>query len=244
MMQWIASPRAIEVVPAFFGPPVKVSWTAALPRDTEIRDRFGSALARPGVAPARARRQNPPLSVARRVDSRAKPCPGHRHRLHPDGAWRRASGGGDRPVRSGRAVAAWRWRPGGFQIRRAGALALRRDARFSRKRWTKPCPNMASPAFSIRPKRLMRSEAFTGRPAAAGIAISMDGRGRFMDTIFIARLRRMIECGEGHPKAHADGRAARAGIGSWMEFHNARRPRQAMANRMPMTPWQRKSRSG
>ena len=60
------------------------------------------------------------------------------------------------------------------------------------------------------------SAAFTGKLAAAGIAISMDGRGRFMDNIFIERLWRSIKYEEVHLKAYADGREARAGIGSWM----------------------------
>jgi putative transposase len=81
------------------------------------------------------------------------------------------------------------------------------------------------------------SAAFTGKLEAAGAAISMDGRGRFMDNIFIERLWRSIKYQEVHLKAHADGREARAGIGSWMIFYNFRRPHQAMNNRMPMAAW-------
>jgi len=62
------------------------------------------------------------------------------------------------------------------------------------------------------------SEAFTGRLIAAGVAISMDGRGRFLDNIFIERLWRSIKYEEIHLKAYANGREARAGIGSWMTF--------------------------
>ena len=81
------------------------------------------------------------------------------------------------------------------------------------------------------------SEAFTARLAAAGVAISMDGRGRFMDNIFIERLWRSIKYEEVHLKAYADGREARAGIGAWMAFYNDRRPHQAMDNKMPMAVW-------
>ena len=81
------------------------------------------------------------------------------------------------------------------------------------------------------------SAAFTGRLEAAGVAISMDGRGRFMDNIFIERLWRSIKYEEVHLKAYADGREARAGIGSWMTFYNYRRPHQAMNNQMPMAVW-------
>ena len=81
------------------------------------------------------------------------------------------------------------------------------------------------------------SAAFTGKLEAAGVAISMDGRGRFMDNIFIERLWRSIKYEEVHLKAYADGREARAGIGSWMIFYNFRRPHQAMNNQIPMAAW-------
>ncbi len=81
------------------------------------------------------------------------------------------------------------------------------------------------------------SVAFTNRLAMDNIAISMDGRGRFMDNIFIERLWRSIKYEEVHLKAYADGREARAGIGAWMAFYNERRPHQAMDNRTPMAVW-------
>lgn len=81
------------------------------------------------------------------------------------------------------------------------------------------------------------SAAFTDPLENAGVAISMDGRGRFMDNIFIERLWRSIKYEEVHLKAYADGREARAGIGSWMTFYNFRRPHQAMNNQTPMAVW-------
>jgi putative transposase len=81
------------------------------------------------------------------------------------------------------------------------------------------------------------STAFTDKLEKAGVAISMDGRGRFMDNIFIERLWRSIKYEEVHLKAYADGREARAGIGSWMTFYNFRRPHQAMNNQTPMVVW-------
>jgi len=83
------------------------------------------------------------------------------------------------------------------------------------------------------------SAAFTGKLEAAGIAISMDGRGRFMDNIFIERLWRSIKYEEVHLKAYADGREARAGIGHWIDFYNYRRPHQAMDNQRPMAVWRK-----
>jgi len=81
------------------------------------------------------------------------------------------------------------------------------------------------------------SAAFTDKLEKPGVAISMDGRGRFMDNIFIERLWRSIKYEEVHLKAYADGGEARAGIGSWMTFYNFRRPHQAMNNQTPMAVW-------
>ena len=81
------------------------------------------------------------------------------------------------------------------------------------------------------------SAAFTTRLEAAGIAISMDGRGRWLDNVFVERLWRSLKYEEVHLKAYADGREARAGIASWVAFYNDRRPHQALAYRTPMAVW-------
>ena len=81
------------------------------------------------------------------------------------------------------------------------------------------------------------SAGFTGRLEAAGIRISMDGRGRWLDNVFIERLWRSLKYEEVHLKAYADGREARAGISAWVTFYNTRRPHQALGNRTPMAVW-------
>jgi putative transposase len=81
------------------------------------------------------------------------------------------------------------------------------------------------------------SLAFTGALECAGIRISMDGRGRWMDNVFIERLWRSLKHEDIYLKGYADGREARAGIASWIAFYNTRRPHQALANRTPMTVW-------
>ena len=68
------------------------------------------------------------------------------------------------------------------------------------------------------------SAAFTGTLAAAGIRISMDGRGRWMDNVFIERLWRSLKYEDIYLKGYADGREARAGIGAWIAFYNAPPP--------------------
>ena len=81
------------------------------------------------------------------------------------------------------------------------------------------------------------SAAFTGMLVKAGIKISMDGRGRWMDNVFIERLWRSLKHEDIYLKGYADGREARAGIASWIAFYNTRRPHQALANRTPMAVW-------
>ena len=79
--------------------------------------------------------------------------------------------------------------------------------------------------------------AFTGTLAAAGVRISMDGRGRWMDNVFIERLWRSLKYEDIYLKGYAGGREAKAGIASWITFYNGRRPHQALGNRTPMAVW-------
>ena len=81
------------------------------------------------------------------------------------------------------------------------------------------------------------SGAFTGRLETAGVRISMDGRGRWLDNVFVERLWRSLKYEEVHLKAYADGREARAGISAWVTFYNMTRPHQALGNRTPMAVW-------
>ena len=81
------------------------------------------------------------------------------------------------------------------------------------------------------------SAAFTGALAEAGVTISMDGRGRWMDNVFIERLWRSLKYEDVYLKGYADGREAARGIAEWIAFYNDRRPHQALADRMPMVVW-------
>ena len=92
-----------------------------------------------------------------------------------------------------------------------------------------------SAAFTPSPKPASR--AFTGTLAEAGVTISMDGRGRWMDNVFIERLWRSLKYEDVYLKGYADGREAARGIAEWIAFYNDRRPDQALADRMPMVVW-------
>ena len=81
------------------------------------------------------------------------------------------------------------------------------------------------------------SAAFVGTLAAAGVKISTDGRGRWMDNVFIERLWRSLKHEDVYLKGYTDGREAKAGIAAWIAFYNHSRPHQALSNRTPMAAW-------
>lgn len=77
------------------------------------------------------------------------------------------------------------------------------------------------------------SEAFTGRLLAQGIQVSMDGRGRCTDNVFVERLWRSVKYEEVYLKAYQHGSEARRGIGAYLAFYNQERPHQALDYRTP-----------
>ncbi len=65
----------------------------------------------------------------------------------------------------------------------------------------------------------------------------MDGRGRWMDNVFIERLWRSLKHEDVYLKGYADGREARLGIAAWIDFYNRNRPHQALGYATPMAVW-------
>ena len=78
----------------------------------------------------------------------------------------------------------------------------------------------------------------------AGVRISMDGRGRWMDNVFIERLWRSLKHEDVYLKGYADGREARTGIGDWIAFYNETRLHQALGYRAPMAVFREGSAAG
>jgi putative transposase len=74
---------------------------------------------------------------------------------------------------------------------------------------------------------------FTGVLSEAGIAISMDGRGRCMDNIFIERLWRSLKYEAVYLHELRDGFEAERVIAEWIAFYNAERPHSALGGAMP-----------
>jgi len=72
------------------------------------------------------------------------------------------------------------------------------------------------------------SEKFIGELESRGIAVSMDGRRRCLDNIFIERLWRSLKYEEVYLREYTLVPEARAGIGNWFRFYNHERPHQSL----------------
>ena len=65
------------------------------------------------------------------------------------------------------------------------------------------------------------------------VKISMDGRGRYQDNIFVERLWRTVKYEDVYLKAYANGLEAQRGLREYFRFYNERRPHQALGYRTP-----------
>jgi len=74
---------------------------------------------------------------------------------------------------------------------------------------------------------------FTGTLERHKVTISMDGKGRYMDNIFVERLWRSLKYEEVYLNAYASVAEAKAGIGSWLGFYNQERQHQSLRYRTP-----------
>ena len=75
--------------------------------------------------------------------------------------------------------------------------------------------------------------AFTDVLKGAGVAISMDGKGRWVDNVFVERLWRSVKYEEVYLHAYEGVAAARAGLGRYFRFYNAERRHQGLGRRTP-----------
>ena len=68
-----------------------------------------------------------------------------------------------------------------------------------------------------------------------GIGISMDGKGRWVDNVFVERLWRSLKYEEVYLKAYDSIAQARASIGRYLAFFNAERRHQSLRRKTPDT---------
>lgn len=86
------------------------------------------------------------------------------------------------------------------------------------------------------------AEDFTKPLRDRGIAISMDGKGRCLDNVFVERLWRSLKYEEVYLHAYDDVAEARAGIGRYLAFYNDERAHQALGYQTPASFYDRESR--
>ena len=77
------------------------------------------------------------------------------------------------------------------------------------------------------------SAAFVDELASRGVRISMDGKGRYLDNIFIERLWRSLKYEDVYIKAYGSVTEARRSLGEWLAFYNDVRPHQSLGYRTP-----------
>ena len=77
------------------------------------------------------------------------------------------------------------------------------------------------------------SQEFTQVLQDRGVKISMDGKGRYADNIFVERLWHTVKYEEVYLKAYAGAGEARRELGAYFRFYNDQRPHQALGYRTP-----------
>ena len=77
------------------------------------------------------------------------------------------------------------------------------------------------------------SDAFTRRLKDRGILVSMDGRGRALDNVFIERLWRSVNYEDIYLRDYPDGHALHRGLTRYFDFYNRARPHSALGGRTP-----------
>lgn len=121
-----------------------------------------------------------------------------------------------------RAVLSWR-------------LSNTMDTSFCREALRDALDNYGCPEiFNTDQGSQFTSEEFTEELLSRGIKISMDGKGRALDNIFVERLWRTVKYEEIYPKQHDTIREIRDGLASYFLFYNSERPHQALGYRRPM----------
>lgn len=78
------------------------------------------------------------------------------------------------------------------------------------------------------------SDGFVGTLLSAGIQVSMDGRRRWVDNVFVERLWRSLKYEEVYIHAYDSIRDARQSIGRWFNFYNTQRPHQSLEYQKPI----------
>ena len=108
------------------------------------------------------------------------------------------------------------------------------DSEFCIRAWSTALATGRQPLISNTDQgRQFTSEAFLEAVEAAGVDVSMDGRGRWIDNRFIERLWRSVKQEDIYLQDYADGLTAHRGLARWFADYNTLRPHQALGYATP-----------
>jgi putative transposase len=114
------------------------------------------------------------------------------------------------------------------------ALSVTLDGQFCREALTQALHHGGRPdIFNTDQGVQFTSSDFTSLLTHAGIQISMDGRGRALDNVFVERLWRTVKYEEVYLKDYTTVREARQGLDQYFTFYNHERLHQALGYRTP-----------
>jgi putative transposase len=88
------------------------------------------------------------------------------------------------------------------------------------------------------------SPQYTARLKAANVQISMDGKGRALDNIFVERLWRTVKYEEVYLKEYGSPREARQGLSSYLQFYNEERLHQSLGYQTPAAVYSGRAQAG
>ena len=174
--------------------------------------------------------QDLPVFTAECGGHAARPGVGQRHHLRAAASRVLVPGGGDGLVQPLRARVAI--------VEHAHGQLLPGGAGRSARRRRKP------EIFNSDQGSQFTATAFTSRLESRGVAISMDGRGRAIDNVFIERLWRSVKYEEVYLRDYADGWQAEASLAAYFRFYDDERIHQALGYRTPAEVYRDRGSSG
>ena len=111
----------------------------------------------------------------------------------------------------------------------AWELSNTMDSEFCIRAWNRALEKGRMPSISNTDQgSQFTSERYLEAVESAGVQVSMDGRGRWIDNRFIERLWRSVKQKEVYPKDYSDGLECQRGLAKWFEHYNHQRPHRGL----------------